>query len=217
MDVIIVGAGPAGLTLGAALARRRHRVVAVDLDPGPAPDGSWRRRGVMQFEQAHGFRPQVRDLLRGDLAGGLGRMARSRCRAVRDAGAWSLAAGRRGAVPSSDLRASAAAGGGRRRRADRRRRPGGEARRGGRARRGRGGGRHDPPRRSRGRRRAVGCPGWHRRRSSAPTPAWPTWPAPTGGAGSAAGSADPSVRVERHVPRATTATSSLTSTATSRR
>ena len=63
MDVIIVGAGPAGLTLGAALARRRHHVVAVDRDPGPAPDGSWRRRGVMQFEQAHGFRPQVRDLL----------------------------------------------------------------------------------------------------------------------------------------------------------
>ncbi len=63
MDVIIVGAGPSGLTLGAALARRGYRVVAVDRDPGPAPDGSWRRRGVMQFQQAHGFRPQVRDLL----------------------------------------------------------------------------------------------------------------------------------------------------------
>ena len=63
MDVIIVGAGPSGLTLGAALARRGHRVLAVDRDPGPAPDGSWRRRGVMQFQQAHGFRPQVRDLL----------------------------------------------------------------------------------------------------------------------------------------------------------
>lgn len=63
MDVIIVGAGPTGLTIAAALARRRHRVVAVDRDPGPAPDGSWRRKGVMQFDQAHGFRPQVRDLL----------------------------------------------------------------------------------------------------------------------------------------------------------
>ena len=63
MDVIIIGAGPAGLTLGPALARRGHRVVAVDRDPGPEPDGAWRRRGVMQFDQAHGFRPQVRDLL----------------------------------------------------------------------------------------------------------------------------------------------------------
>ena len=74
MDVIIVGAGPTGLTLGAALARRRHRVVAVDRDPGPAPDGSWRRRGVMQFHQAHGFRPQVQDLLQSEWpeAGGRG-------------------------------------------------------------------------------------------------------------------------------------------------
>ena len=63
MDVIIIGAGPAGLTSGAALARRGHRVVAIDRDPGPASDGSWCRRGVMQFDLAHGFRPQVRDLL----------------------------------------------------------------------------------------------------------------------------------------------------------
>ena len=63
MEVIVVGAGPTGLTAGAALARRGHRVVAVDPDPGPSLDGAWRRRGVMQFEHAHGFRPQVLDLL----------------------------------------------------------------------------------------------------------------------------------------------------------
>jgi 2-polyprenyl-6-methoxyphenol hydroxylase-like FAD-dependent oxidoreductase len=66
VDIIIVGAGPTGLTLGVALARRGHRVVAVDHDPGPASDGVWRRRGVMQFDQAHGFRPQVGELSRAE-------------------------------------------------------------------------------------------------------------------------------------------------------
>jgi 2-polyprenyl-6-methoxyphenol hydroxylase-like FAD-dependent oxidoreductase len=63
MDVIMAGAGPAGLTLGATLAGRGHRVMAVDRDPGPDRRGQWRRRGVMQFEHPHGFRSQVRDLL----------------------------------------------------------------------------------------------------------------------------------------------------------
>ena len=63
MRVIVIGAGPTGLTLAAALAHRGHDVTAVDRDPGPAPDGAWRRRGVMQFDMAHGFRPPVRDLL----------------------------------------------------------------------------------------------------------------------------------------------------------
>lgn len=64
MRIVIAGAGPAGLILGAALTRRGHAVIAVDRDPGPAADGTWRRRGVMQFEHAHGFRPQVPLLLR---------------------------------------------------------------------------------------------------------------------------------------------------------
>ena len=63
MEIIVVGAGPTGLTTGAVLARRGHRVVVVDRDPGPGPDGSWRRRGVMQFEHPHGFRHQVVELL----------------------------------------------------------------------------------------------------------------------------------------------------------
>ncbi len=58
MRTLIVGSGPTGLLLGAALARRGHQVTSVDRDPGPTADG-WVRRGVMQFEHAHGFRPHV--------------------------------------------------------------------------------------------------------------------------------------------------------------
>ena len=58
MRTLIVGSGPTGLLLGAALARRGHQVTSVDRDPGPTGD-AWTRRGVMQFEHAHGFRPQV--------------------------------------------------------------------------------------------------------------------------------------------------------------
>jgi 2-polyprenyl-6-methoxyphenol hydroxylase-like FAD-dependent oxidoreductase len=58
MRVAIIGAGPAGLFLGSALARRGHDVVAVDRDTRPPP-GYWPRPGVMQFHHAHGFRPQV--------------------------------------------------------------------------------------------------------------------------------------------------------------
>src|SRR4051812_47036102 len=58
MRTLIVGSGPTGVILGASLRRRHHEVIAVDRDPGPTPAG-WTRRGVMQFEHAHGFRPQV--------------------------------------------------------------------------------------------------------------------------------------------------------------
>lgn len=62
MRVLVVGSGPAGLILGAALGSRGHHVISVDRDPGPSRDG-WRRRGVMQFAHAHNFRPQVNQLL----------------------------------------------------------------------------------------------------------------------------------------------------------
>ena len=71
MDVLVLGSGPTGLLAGAALAERGHRVTSVDRDPGPAPDGSWPRRGVMQFAHAHGFRPQVADVLARRWPGGL--------------------------------------------------------------------------------------------------------------------------------------------------
>jgi 2-polyprenyl-6-methoxyphenol hydroxylase-like FAD-dependent oxidoreductase len=67
MRVAIIGAGPAGLFLGAGLARRGHRVVAVERDRGPAPDGSWPRVGVMQFHHAHAFRHQVVQALEQEL------------------------------------------------------------------------------------------------------------------------------------------------------
>jgi 2-polyprenyl-6-methoxyphenol hydroxylase-like FAD-dependent oxidoreductase len=59
MRIAIIGAGPAGLFLGSALAGRGHDVVAVDRDPDPPPDGRWARPGVMQFHHAHAFRTQV--------------------------------------------------------------------------------------------------------------------------------------------------------------
>src|SRR5580658_6663998 len=73
MRVAIIGAGPAGLFTGAGLARRGHEVVAVERDPGPAADGSWPRRGVMQFHHAHAFRNQVADALRQELPDALRR------------------------------------------------------------------------------------------------------------------------------------------------
>lgn len=64
MRVAIIGTGPTGLLMGIALARRGHQVIAVDRDRGPAADGSWPRKGVMQFHHAHGgFRPSICTLL----------------------------------------------------------------------------------------------------------------------------------------------------------
>jgi 2-polyprenyl-6-methoxyphenol hydroxylase-like FAD-dependent oxidoreductase len=67
MRVAIIGAGPAGLFVGAGLARRGHQVIAVERDPGPAADGSWPRLGVMQFHHAHAFRHQVVQALQQEL------------------------------------------------------------------------------------------------------------------------------------------------------
>ncbi len=67
MQTAIVGAGPTGLFTAIALARRGHQVTVVDRDTGPAPDGSWERRGVMQFHHPHGLRRLVVDALDAEL------------------------------------------------------------------------------------------------------------------------------------------------------
>ncbi|WP_433503631.1 FAD-dependent oxidoreductase [Pseudonocardia halophobica] len=63
----VVGAGPTGLFTAMALARRGHRVTVVDRDTGPRPDGSWPRRGVMQFHHPHALRAQVAEALQAEL------------------------------------------------------------------------------------------------------------------------------------------------------
>jgi 2-polyprenyl-6-methoxyphenol hydroxylase-like FAD-dependent oxidoreductase len=62
--VAIIGAGPTGLFLGLALQRRGHAATLVDRDGGPEPDGTWPRKGVMQFHHAHAFRAPVAGSLR---------------------------------------------------------------------------------------------------------------------------------------------------------
>ncbi|MCW2613860.1 MAG: dependent oxidoreductase [Frankiales bacterium] len=63
MTTAVVGAGPVGLVCAQALARRGEQVLLVDPETGPAPDGTWKRRGVMQFHHPHFFRHLVRMVL----------------------------------------------------------------------------------------------------------------------------------------------------------
>lgn len=63
MATVVVGAGPVGLFCAMALSRRGHDVTLVDRDGGPAADGTWQRRGVMQFRHPHFFRHIVRSAL----------------------------------------------------------------------------------------------------------------------------------------------------------
>jgi 2-polyprenyl-6-methoxyphenol hydroxylase-like FAD-dependent oxidoreductase len=67
MQIVIVGAGPTGLVLAGALSRRGHCVDVVDRDGGPGDEGTWQRKGVMQFHHAHAMRPQVSAVLQAEL------------------------------------------------------------------------------------------------------------------------------------------------------
>ena len=64
---VIVGAGPTGLFTAIALARRGRAVVVVDRDPGPPAQGTWQRKGVMQFHHAHTFRGPVVEALQAEM------------------------------------------------------------------------------------------------------------------------------------------------------
>jgi 2-polyprenyl-6-methoxyphenol hydroxylase-like FAD-dependent oxidoreductase len=76
MRVVVVGAGPAGLFVSMALARRGHRVDVIDRDPGPPAVGAWMRKGVMQFHHAHTLRGPVVDMLRAELPDVMARLER---------------------------------------------------------------------------------------------------------------------------------------------
>jgi 2-polyprenyl-6-methoxyphenol hydroxylase-like FAD-dependent oxidoreductase len=67
MKAVVAGGGPVGVFTAIALARRGHEVTVVDRDPGPPENGEWKRAGVMQFEHAHGWRPQVVAALRAEM------------------------------------------------------------------------------------------------------------------------------------------------------
>lgn len=67
MRVVVVGAGIVGLVTGVALTREGQQVTVVDRDPGPNADGSWRRRGVMQFHHPHFFRSLLCSALREEM------------------------------------------------------------------------------------------------------------------------------------------------------
>ncbi|RNL80262.1 FAD-dependent oxidoreductase [Nocardioides marmorisolisilvae] len=66
MKAVVAGGGPVGIYAAIALARRGHAVTLVDRDPGPT-GSDWQRAGVMQFEHAHGWRPQVVEALRAEM------------------------------------------------------------------------------------------------------------------------------------------------------
>ena len=69
MKALVAGGGPVGIFTAVALAHRGHEVTLIDRDPGPPDEGDWNRVGVMQFQHAHGWRPQVIEAFRAEMPG----------------------------------------------------------------------------------------------------------------------------------------------------
>ncbi|HSH62299.1 MAG TPA: FAD-dependent oxidoreductase [Acidimicrobiales bacterium] len=69
-EVIVIGAGVAGLGSALALSQRGHRVTVVERDATSVPDSpdaafqQWERRGAPQVRHSHAFLARLRNLLR---------------------------------------------------------------------------------------------------------------------------------------------------------
>ena len=64
LSIVVLGAGPAGLSAALALGRDGHRVTLIERDPvivdRPETASSWQRAGIPHFHQPHAFIPRGR-------------------------------------------------------------------------------------------------------------------------------------------------------------
>jgi 2-polyprenyl-6-methoxyphenol hydroxylase-like FAD-dependent oxidoreductase len=72
-EILVLGAGPTGLTTAMLLARDGHDVTVLERDPAPPPAGAeecwagWDRAGVAQFRQLHLIQPRWREVMAAEL------------------------------------------------------------------------------------------------------------------------------------------------------
>jgi 2-polyprenyl-6-methoxyphenol hydroxylase-like FAD-dependent oxidoreductase len=71
-EILVLGAGPTGLTTAMLLARDGHDVTVLERDPDPPPDPAaawtgWDRSGVAQFHQLHLLLPRWREVMETEL------------------------------------------------------------------------------------------------------------------------------------------------------